>query len=72
MTRRITWRLRLEQRRLALRLKARVLSLREIGPQVECAHQMCADSGRSVRSAWPPNGMVGRYWGLLCGSALPT
>ena len=28
-----------EQRQLALRLKARGLSLREIGPQVGCSHQ---------------------------------
>jgi transposase, IS30 family len=31
--------LTVEQRRLALRLKARGLSLREIGPQVGCSHQ---------------------------------
>jgi IS30 family transposase len=28
-----------QQRQLALRLKARGLSLREIGPQVGCSHQ---------------------------------
>jgi hypothetical protein len=31
--------LTVEQRQLALRLKARGLSLREIGPQVACSHQ---------------------------------
>src|SRR5689334_25122781 len=31
--------LTVEQRQLALRLKARGLSLREIGPQVGCSHQ---------------------------------
>ena len=31
--------LMVEQRQLALRLKARGLSLREIGPQVGCSHQ---------------------------------
>src|SRR2546430_11569765 len=31
--------LTVEQRRLALRLRARGLSLREIGPQVGCSHQ---------------------------------
>jgi IS30 family transposase len=31
--------LTVEQRQLALRLKAKGLSLREIGPQVGCSHQ---------------------------------
>jgi hypothetical protein len=31
--------LTVEQRQLALRLKARGLSLREIGPQAGCSHQ---------------------------------
>jgi Helix-turn-helix domain len=31
--------LTVEQRRLALRLKARGLSLRQIGPQVGCSHE---------------------------------
>jgi IS30 family transposase len=31
--------LTVEQRQLALRLKAKRLSLREIGPQVGCSHQ---------------------------------
>ena len=31
--------LTVEQRQLALRLRARGLSLREIGPQVGCSHQ---------------------------------
>jgi IS30 family transposase len=49
-----------EQRRLALRLRARGLSLREIGPQVGCSHQGVAlivrhASRRPVRAGgWVP------------------
>jgi transposase, IS30 family len=52
--------LTVEQRRLALRLKARGLSLREIGPQVGCSHQGVAlivrhASRRPVRrDGWVP------------------
>jgi IS30 family transposase len=52
--------LTVEQRRLALRLKARGLSLREIGPQVGCSHQSVAlvvrhASRRPVRQhGWVP------------------
>jgi IS30 family transposase len=52
--------LTVEQRRLALRLKARGLSLREIGPQVGCSHQGVAlivrrASQRPVRAdGWVP------------------
>jgi transposase, IS30 family len=52
--------LTVEQRRLALRLKARGLSLREIGPQVGCSHQGVAlivryVSRRPVRhDGWVP------------------
>jgi IS30 family transposase len=49
-----------EQRRLALRLKARGLSLREIGPQVGCSHQCVALIARQAsrrpvrRDGWVP------------------
>ena len=52
--------LTVEQRRLALRLRARGLSLREIGPQVGCSHQGVAlivrqTSRRPVRAdGWVP------------------
>src|SRR5262249_40039796 len=40
--------LTVEQRQLALRLRARGLSLREIGPQVGCSHQGVALIARSA------------------------
>jgi transposase, IS30 family len=52
--------LTVEQRQLALRLKARGLSLREIGPQVGCSHQGVALIVRSAsrrpvrRDGWVP------------------
>ena len=52
--------LTVEQRQLALRLKARGLSLRETGPQVGCSHQGVAlivrqASRRPVRrDGWVP------------------
>ena len=45
-----------EQRQLALRLRARGLSLRQIGPQVGCSHELVriiargGPAGRSVGS----------------------
>ena len=52
--------LTVEQRQLALRLKARGLSLREIGPQVGCSHQGVALIVRQAsrrpmrRDGWVP------------------
>jgi IS30 family transposase len=45
--------LTVEQRRLALRLRARGLSLREIGPQVGCSHQGVADRAACLAAAGP-------------------
>ena len=44
--------LTVEQRQLALQLKARGLSLREIGPQVGCMH--CASHRRASRARLRP------------------
>jgi transposase, IS30 family len=52
--------LTVEQRQLALRLKAKGLSLREIGPQVGCSHQCvaliarCASRRPVHRDGWVP------------------
>jgi hypothetical protein len=52
--------LTVEQRQLALRLRARGLSLREIGPQVGCSHQSVALVVRQAprrpvrRDGWVP------------------
>jgi len=47
--------LSVEQRQLALRLRARGWSLREIGPQVDCAFQTVARiAGRCPRRPKPP------------------
>jgi hypothetical protein len=54
--------LTIEQRGLALRLKARGLSLREIGPQAGCSHQSAALVVRQAarrpvrRDGWVPGG----------------
>jgi hypothetical protein len=54
--------LTVEQRQLALRLKAGGLSLREIGPQVGCSHQGVALVVRhaSRRPVRPDGGCPGR------------
>jgi IS30 family transposase len=49
-----------QQRQLALRLKARGLSLREIGPQVGCSHQ-----GVALIARHRPRRLVGRTAGCL-------
>ena len=52
--------LTVEQRQLALRLKARGLSLREIGPQVGCSHELVRIIARQAprrpvcRDGWVP------------------
>src|SRR5215472_12484081 len=49
-----------EQRRLALRLRAKGLSLREIGPQVGCSHELVRIIARQAprrpvrRDGWVP------------------
>ena len=55
--------LTVEQRQLALRLKARGLSLRQIGPQVGCSHELVriiARGGPAGRSAGSIPGCRGR------------
>ena len=53
--------LTVEQRQLALRLKARGLSLREIGPQVGCSHQgVGADRAAGLAAAGPPGRLGAR------------
>ena len=57
--------LTVEQRQLALRLKARGLSLREIGPQVGCSHQgVGAHRAAGLAAAGPP-----RWLGARAGTA---
>jgi hypothetical protein len=58
----VTAHLTAEQRQLALRLKARGLSLREIGPQVGCSHQGVALIARQrpQRSVGPPGPLGAR------------
>ncbi|WP_433189744.1 helix-turn-helix domain-containing protein [Actinoallomurus sp. CA-150999] len=56
--------LTMEQRQLALRLKARGLSLREIGPQVGCSHQGVALIVRCFPAAGPS-----RWLGARAGAA---
>jgi|GraSoiStandDraft_48_1057284.scaffolds.fasta_scaffold601249_1 hypothetical protein len=68
--------LTVEQRQLALQLKARGWSVREIGPQVDCAFQTVAritrrGSRRPVRlgagpGAADPGGPGGDHSGLAC------
>ena len=55
--------LTVEQRQLALRLKARGLSLRQIGPQVGCSHELVriiAGAALPGRSAGSIPGCRGR------------
>jgi hypothetical protein len=60
-----------ELRRLALRLRARGLSLREIGPQVSCWHQAVALIARqgTVQASWSSTTQCHR---VLAESALPA
>jgi hypothetical protein len=56
--------LTLEQRQLALRLKARGLSLRQIRPQVGCPHQAVALIARAA-SLRPRSGRTGGFRGQV-------
>ena len=55
--------LTVEQRQLALRLKARGLSLREIGPQVGCSHELVRLIARGILSPPKDGGEPRRFDG---------
>ena len=60
-----------EQRRLALRLRARGLSLREIGPQVGCSHELVQQDRGQATVFVPVPGSV-RPIGRVTSAVIPA